>query len=235
MPDLAQFQRRFAAAIQRPARPDQPTAMKVYRNTALDGAVKALEALYPVVRRVAGVRRFGAMAAGYASLYRPSSPVLAAYGARFPAYLAEQGCDAAPYLSDVARIDRMRAQAHIAADAKPFDPADPRQADWTTARPAMHPAARFLLLSTPALSVWARHADCSRPADAQPTDSVLVTRPWGEVIVSAIGPAHIHLLHDIGQGRPLAEAAARLADGFPRCDLPRVFATIVAAGALTAP
>src|SRR5438067_647806 len=111
MPDLATFQRDFAAAVQRPALAEDPPGLAVYRNPALNGAVEALEALYPVVRNVVGARRFGALAAGYAVLHRPSNPVLAIYGGRFPTFLIEQGWDAAPpFLPDVARIDRMRAE-----------------------------------------------------------------------------------------------------------------------------
>ena len=62
-PDLIEFQRNFAAALEAPAR----GAMAVYRNTVLHGAVEALRANYPIVEQIVGPEIFEAIAVDYAT------------------------------------------------------------------------------------------------------------------------------------------------------------------------
>src|SRR5580698_1326671 len=89
----------FAAALGEPSAP--PPAMThgrmgapdvrrfaVYRNNVAVGLVGALEARYPVSRRLAGDERFRAMARAFARAHKPRSPVMIAYGDEFPEFAA---------------------------------------------------------------------------------------------------------------------------------------------------
>ena len=61
----------------------------VYRNNVAVGLIGALEARYPVSRRIAGDDLFRAMARAFVRAHRPRSPVMIAYGAEFPEFMAE--------------------------------------------------------------------------------------------------------------------------------------------------
>src|SRR6476620_3110055 len=120
-PDLLEFQRGFAAALNEPA----IGAMAVYRNTVLHGAVEALRANYPVVEQIVGSEMFAAVAVDYATEHPPRKPVLALYGASFPDWLGVQTwIDDLSYLPDVARVERLHVESLMAADARPLHAAD---------------------------------------------------------------------------------------------------------------
>ena len=92
--------RAFAAALDDPSaatpattsgRMGAPDARRfaVYRNNVAVGLIGALEARYPVSRRIAGDDLFRAMARAFARAHRPRSPVMIAYGEEFPEFVAE--------------------------------------------------------------------------------------------------------------------------------------------------
>jgi hypothetical protein len=60
----------------------------VYRNNVAVGLIGALEARYPVSRRIAGDDLFRAMARAFVRAHRPRSPVMIAYGGQFPEFAA---------------------------------------------------------------------------------------------------------------------------------------------------
>jgi hypothetical protein len=61
----------------------------VYRNNVAVGLIGALEARYPVSRRIAGEDLFRALARAFAHARKPRSPVMIAYGGEFPEFVAE--------------------------------------------------------------------------------------------------------------------------------------------------
>ena len=61
----------------------------VYRNNVAVGLIGALEARYPVSRRIAGDDLFRAMARAFVRANKPRSPVMIAYGGEFPEFVAE--------------------------------------------------------------------------------------------------------------------------------------------------
>ncbi|HWY81309.1 MAG TPA: DNA-binding domain-containing protein [Roseiarcus sp.] len=92
--------RAFAAALGEPSasppamthgRMGAPDARRfaIYRNNVAVGLIGALEARYPVSRRIAGDDLFRAMARAFVRTHRPRSPVMIAYGGEFPEFVAE--------------------------------------------------------------------------------------------------------------------------------------------------
>jgi Putative DNA-binding domain len=92
--------RAFAAALGEPSAP--PPAMThgrlgapdasrfaVYRNNVAVGLIGALEARYPVSRRIAGDDLFRALARAFVRANKPRSPIMIAYGGEFPEFVAE--------------------------------------------------------------------------------------------------------------------------------------------------
>jgi hypothetical protein len=92
--------RAFAAALGEPSAPPPATThgrmgapdarrFAVYRNNVAVGLIGALEARYPVSRRIAGDDLFRAMARAFVHGHKPRSPVMIAYGEEFSEFMAE--------------------------------------------------------------------------------------------------------------------------------------------------
>ena len=80
--------------------------LRVYRHHVFESLASALAATFPTVQALVGADFFRGLARAFVGQSLPDQPVLAEYGAGFPAFVA--GHDAArdlPYLADVARLD----------------------------------------------------------------------------------------------------------------------------------
>jgi hypothetical protein len=76
----------------------------VYRNNVAVGLIGALEARYPVSRRIAGDDLFRATARAFVRAHRPRSPVMIAYGGEFPEFMTE-------YLARVEAVPNLEGHA----------------------------------------------------------------------------------------------------------------------------
>lgn len=233
-PDLLQFQRDFVASIDRPA----AGAMAVYRNTVLHGAVEALRANYPVVEQIIGQAMFESVAVDFASRCPPRRPILALYGARFAEWLEEQPWIAdLDYLPDVARVERLRVESLMAADA------DPLRADEVKARKSaglplsLHPTVRFDWLRTPAMSIWLahQHTISSEIAPEWRAEGALFVRPSPFVVhAPRIGAAAHRMLFGLRIGERAGAAIAAAERLYPTEDCASVFASLVNLGLFAA-
>ena len=214
----------------------------VYRNNVAVGLIGALEARYPVSRRIVGEGLFGAMARAFVRVHKPRSPVMIAYGEAFPefadAYLSS--ADVPPRVAmaaDVARLENAWVEAYHAEDAGVATVAD-LSALGIEALPqtriAFHPAARFLRLLTPAASAWAAYqdgADPTAPITFIPEDA-LITRPDCDVRVRVLPALAYDFARSLRDGATLMDAALALND--PTFDLGTHLVGLVEAGAVAA-
>lgn len=235
MCDLLAFQQELAAAIEMPTR----GPVGVYRNTVMLGAIEALADNYPVVRRLVGAEMFEAMAVDHATCCPPRSPIMALYGARFSDWIGDQSFAVdVPYLSDVARIERLFGKALFAAD-EPVAVLDDFQGinDWTQMRIRLHPATQFDWLTSPAMTIWMAHQGDDEPrlsADWA-AEGALFTRPEGCVAAMPIDrPAH-RFLFGLRLGETAGAAALATAALYPDADIGALFSSLVHAGAFAAP
>jgi hypothetical protein len=245
LPDLAGFQRRFAAALLDPSG-RHPLAAEpgfaVYRNTSAKGAVDALRAGYPTVAMLVGDGRFDRLALDFFRHHPPDSPVLANYGEGFADHLEEQPwIRDLPYLPDVARIDRLQLESHLAPDAAMLKAPALAAIDgdgWMKLRLQLHPAARFMWLSTPAMTIWLAHQD-GEPADELAPDwqaeGALLTRADGAVSGMLIERPEHRLLFGLRLGETIGEAATAVGRTYPEADISRLFARLIASGAFLEP
>ncbi len=241
MPDLAAFQRRFAAALVDPAA-RHPLAglpgFAVYRNNSARAAIEALRAAYPTVAMLLGDGHFDRVALDFFRCRPPASPVLADYGDGLADHLEDQlPLHALSYLPDVARIDRLRLEAHLASDAAVLTAASLAGIDgvgWMTLRLRLHPATRFAWLSTPAMTIWLAHQEGEPTRSLEPVwraEGALLTRPGGAVVPTPIDRAEHRLLFGLRLGETIGEAAAAVARTYPETDISRLFAKLIASGA----
>lgn len=230
LPDLASFQRQFAATI------DQPVggAMAVYRNTVIHGAVEALAANYPVVAQIVGEEMFEGIAVEFAAAHPPRTPVLALYGEEFAEWIEHRPWAVdLPYLADVARVERLHVESLTAADYEPLAAVE----DYDV-KLELHPALRFSWLQTPAMSIWLAHQQ-PLPSAIEPEwkhEGALFARPTPFVMHKLrIGrPAH-RILFGIRLGETVHASLAAAARLYPDCDSEALFASLLNLGAFAAP
>lgn len=223
----------FAAALADPAAPPPvgtrgrsgvPDARRfsVYRNNIAVGLIGALEARFPVARRMADEGLFREMARAFARSRKPRSPVMIAYGDDFPdfarAYLEAKGAGGdLPGLADVMRLENAWVGAYHAKDepvATIADLGSLNPAALPLVRAKFHAAARLLRFSSPAASIWAAHqgrAELAEPTAGSAEDA-LVTRPDAEVTVRILPPGGYDFAAQLHAGATLADAAEGLAD-----------------------
>ena len=234
MPDLAAFQKSFAAAIvadDQPAYPFRSLAFSVYRNTSARGTVEALRASFPTIDALLGEDMFTDVALDYRRDEPPSGPVLSDYGAGFPAWLARQSwtCEL-PYVADVARLDWLWLESFLGADADAAPMATSPQS-----RVMLHPAARFTWLATPALTIWQAHRAPDGFAQLEPDwveEGALLTRPAQQVRVQQIDRACHYLLLLCASSARIDQCVSAIAEAHPQSNVPELLQQCVAAGAL---
>ena len=233
-PDLLDFQRDFAASIDRPAR----GGLAVYRNTVLHGAVDALRANFPVVEQIVGEEMFERVAVDFATECPPRQPVLALYGARFPDWLEEQSwVGELPYLADVALVERLRVECMMAADAEPLA-ADDVRARTTSNRVGLHPSVRFGWFRTPAMSIWLAHQQTvgSEIAPDWKAEGALFSRPTPFVAhAPRIGPAAHRMLFGLRLGETLDASMAAAARLYPNEHGNALLSSLINLGVFAAP
>lgn len=232
MPDLARFQNDFADALmadEQPAPAFRSPAFAVYRNTSARGAVEALRASYPTIDALLGPDMFTDVALDFRRETPPASPLLSDYGAGFADFLARQPWTSElPYLADVARLDRLWLESFLAGGADTL----PRSLCGAP-RIALHPAARFAWLATPALTIWQAHRDGFDELDPEwREEGALFTRPGLAVRAEPIDRATHGLLIACTVPARLDELAGDAARAFPEADIPALLQGCVASGAL---
>lgn len=210
----------------------------IHRHHVLDSLALALAATFPTVQAVVGADFFRGLARAFIGRSLPLQPVLAEYGADFPAFIAGQESDhGLPYLADVARLDwALNLAFHastsdrlIAADLAAL-PAD----RLPVLRLALAPGAALVGSSYPLDRIW----EASQPgAAADPVDltsggvHLLVLRRPDDAAFVTLSAGEAAFAGGIAEGLSLEEAAGRGDSGF---DLSAAFARLLGLGAFAA-
>ena len=238
MPELAAFQRDFAAKIDRPI--PAPVPMRVYRNTVLLGALEALMASYPVTRMIVGDEAFEMLALAFARRHPPEVPIMALYGSHFPEWLPNQTiARELEYLADVARCERLRNAAMNATDA-PTLTAD----DLTGFNPEQllalklraHPATRFAWFPTPAMAIWLAHQGeiVGEIAPEWRSSGAIFTRSGTAVAGFELDSASHRLLVGMRLGETLGAASMAVSQLYPEVAVGKSFGLLVQRGTFAA-
>jgi hypothetical protein len=239
--DLATFQRDFAAAILSGAESefDRWPGFAVYRNNSAMAAIEALAGAYPTVRKILGEFGFRKLALDHFRSAPPENPVLASYDERFVARPDLETISARfPYLSDIARIDRMQIESHLAhdpVDEAGLDVAMIADADWATIVATLHPATRYRWFTTPAPLAWLALRQNAIEGVVPPprgASGILLTRPFGAVEAGAIDRIEYLLLEELAQGASVAEAAMSAAEEQPEENIGAGFKRLLDSGAI---
>ena len=244
---LAPFEASFAGALLDPKQPIPhdvtahnavvPTRrFAVYRNNVVTGLVKALKSRFPVIEKIVDEEFFAAMARGFVLERPPRTPLLAAYGDEFAAFIAAfEPARELAYLADVARLEAARTRAYHAADATPVDASQFAALD-AYAVGGIHvdllPSTEIVRSPHPIVTIWAMNSGEQELALIENWcgEDALVFRPYLDVEVRVLPPGGAAFLLALAGGRPLGEAAeAALAD-YPEFDLTRNLAGLIGLG-----
>ncbi|MGH8191857.1 MAG: HvfC/BufC family peptide modification chaperone, partial [Rhodanobacteraceae bacterium] len=166
-PSLLDCQRRFMAALYAPDEPGpieaiagnglEPAArMRIYRHSCEGTQVSALRTTYPGVLALVGDAFFDQCARGYRREYASHSGNLQLFGGHFADYLAAvPGARTLPYLPDVARLEWLRQQAVLAADAKALPAVEFERAMAVPESTfALHPSVQRIASRHPVLTIF---------------------------------------------------------------------------------
>ena len=213
----------------------------VYRNNVTVSLIDALAAVFPATQRLTGVEFFRAMARFYVRAAPPTSPLLFEYGGDFPDFIATyEYARSAPWLADVARVERAWLDAYHAADlgtltpealaAFPSDAARRRgfRSPSSNENSQLRVCGRFDVPREPDRRTRSGSIDATTPEDA------LITRPGLDVVVRRLPPGGAMFLKRLVSGETLAAAAAAAFEASASFDLSANIAGIVEAGAFTA-
>lgn len=222
MPSLAAFQRSFAQTLLSGVRGQETygVAIAIYQNGWRKALVEALEANYPVVAALIGAESFHALALDFTGSRGSPTPVLAGFGSNFPVFLSRHSVLAdVPYLADVARVERLATEAHLAFDADSMPLADFIERAERNAGKGLrlHPAVRFCWLESPARTIWEAHQspDFAGCAPEWRAEGAFVHRPEGAVAVEPLSLGEHALLEALASGTTLERSLDRAAEADP--------------------
>lgn len=201
----------------------------VYRNNVAAGLTRALEAGFPVVRRLVGDEFFGAMAAIHLRAHPPRRPILMLYGADFPDFPAGfPPVMHLGYLPCMARLELAMRHSYHAGDATPLPP-EALGLHLMTARLHLAPSLRLLRSVWPIWSIWQANTTGGATPQMRPEDVVLL-RPGFDPKPHLIPPATADFLAALLQNRTLGEA---IHSAGPQFDLTEASKLLVANHAIT--
>lgn len=239
----------FVAALMDPARPvpegivdpdgaPTPKRFAVYRNNVAVSLSDALEAAFPVVRRMIGSTNFHNIAGLFLRRHPPASPLMMFYGAAFPDFLASFPPVAKyPYLPDMARLELALRSAYHAADSAPLGPdalaAIPPEA-LAEARLALAPATQVLISDWPIHGLYRFNTEDGTPrppvTPGAAPECALITRPDLDPVIDPLPAPAARLTAALLRGDTLGKAAEAAGDGL---DLGAILGLLLTRNALT--
>ena len=209
----------------------------VYRNNVTVGLIRALEANFPVVRRLLGEEYFAGFARDFAQGHPPQSPLMFLYGVDFPQALQHADDLASfPYLHDVAQLEILWRESYHAADALPLvaDALSSIEPDVLFhSHFNVHPATRLLQSRFAVQAIFAANRSESGDQGSDPAypQQVMIVRPHHDVTVHAVSPEQFEFFHALMQGESLEDALDRAADLNTEFDLSNTLALLLQSGA----
>lgn len=211
----------FVTALMDPALPvpaglidpqGRPTLKRfnVYRNNVASSLTKALEAGFPIIRRLVGDDFFAAMARIYLRAHPPRSRLMMLYGTDMPAFLTAFAPVAhLPYLPDVARVELALRQSYHAADASPIAPemlAAVTPDAFLQSRLTLAPALRIVGSAWPIHAIWLANTTDDAPKPQMRPESIAIFRPAFDPVVTLLPPHAAGFLTALMQGQTVTAA-----------------------------
>ncbi len=189
----------------------------VYRNNVASSLTRALEAGFPVVRKLVGDEFFGAMAVIFLRAHPPRDRQIALYGVEFPAFLTTfPPVGHLGYLPDVARLELALRESYHSADSAGLPAetlANLTETQLLQARIDLAPSLRTLQSAWPVFGIWAANMR-SAPAPMMQGEEVVILRPDFDPEPHLLPPGGAAFLNALMAGKPMMAALAATGEGF---------------------
>jgi hypothetical protein len=212
-----------------------PRRYGVYRNNVVVGLMDALRSSFPSVLAIMGEENFARAARNFVACHPPRSAMMQCYGEEFADFLdGFAPLRSAPYLGDVARVERACIDAFHAADVACLSTeelAGLAPGQTMALRLVPHPAT-VLVRSDFAIADlfgW-RHGRPQGGTDVHRPQAMMVTRPLLQVEVHPLTPDQHAFLYMLVSGNAFGEAAGAVLAGNAQFDLAGTFALALKAG-----
>ena len=217
--------------------PDGAPASKrydVYRNNVAVSLSDALEAAFPVIRKLVGEDFFRALAGVYLRTYPPKSPLLMFYGEAMPTFLRRfDPVKQLNYLPDIARLEFAMRQSYHAHDADPIDGAALAEIEpdaLMALRFEFTPAVQLIESEFPVHGIYQSNTQANAPKPVMKPETVLITRPQFDPQIHLISKADATCLSSLIDGHPLGVAMTNAGDTL---DLGALLGLLLREGAIT--
>ncbi len=195
----------------------------------------ALRSAYPSVMAIMGEENFARAARNFILAHPPRSPMMQHFGGDFRDFLdAFPPLRSAPFLGDVARLERAYLDAWHAADepclcADALGGLTPEETLALVFEP--HPATFLIASRYPIADLFGwRYGRPEGGADIAQAQCALVTRPQYSVELRIVEQAQYDFFAQLMRGASLGEAAGTALEAAPDFDLPGTIALAMAAG-----
>jgi len=214
--------------------------LAIYRNNAIEGFLKTLQASFPTIVRLSGEDWFRQVGRQYMHRHPSRSGNIHYVGEHFASFLEAQLAGSRyEYFADVARLEWAYQEVLVAADHPSFElsalalvaPSDYGALTFST-----HPAMRLMQSQFPVLAIWRANqpdaASDERIALDEGSSSVLLIRREDHVELRELPPADFALLAALARGESLEQAAECAFEIDPQVALDATLGRIVSLGTL---
>ncbi|MDE0114936.1 MAG: DNA-binding domain-containing protein [Albidovulum sp.] len=208
----------------------------VYRNKFAVSLTEALEAQFPVIRKLVGDEFFKAMAGVYLRRHPPESPILSKFGNRMPEFLSDfEPVEHLPYLPDVARLETLIRESFYSKDSSSISNETLRSlrpADFLESRIIIAPSARTIQSRFPIFGIWRANARGEGNPTNRPEEALVARRQFDpELYLLPDGGCEFMRL--LASGHRVSEAADLAAARRPDFKLDQILALVLSSGAAT--
>lgn len=215
--------------------------LRVYRHHVRHSLGVALGATFPTVLALVGEGFFRGLAQAFVGGALPTQPVLAEYGAEFPAFVATyEPARGLPYLADIARLDWALNVAFHSPESQRLTATDLGAVEveqLPSMSIALAKGATLIGSPYPIARIW----NASQPgASADPVDlgagraDLLVMRRVDDAAFIVLDAGEAAFVASLVLGTSLQIAAEQAADAEPSFDLSTAFARLLALEAFAA-
>lgn len=185
----------------------------IYRNNVIYGLMQNLRDGFPLLHALLGDAAFDALAAAFARAHPPSDPMMFAYGAALPDYLAaEAALSDVPYAADVARLEWAMRSASHAAEPQSLPPETLTSNNSAALRLTLAPCLSVLTSDWPVHDLYLFLNELVDDApDMRQAQSLMIYRQQaGGVVLEPVSLGAAGFLAALQDGLSIADAAQGL-------------------------
>lgn len=215
--------------------------LRIHRHHVHQSLAGALATTFPTVHAIVGEVFFETMAADFVVENLPDQPVLAEYGAGFPAHVSGYGPAAAlPYLADMARLDwalNLAYHAPMEARLAASDLAGRSAGRLFDLQLALATGSALIRSAWPIGRIW-HAAQPGAPSGTVSLEegaaSLLVLRRPDDAAFASLDPGEAGFVAALAQGASLGEASEAAFSVEPAFDPSKAFARLLSLEAFAA-